>query len=84
MRILLQQKNGGLYFKAGGAWTRDAGEGVDFLSSSKAIEYCMAHHLAGVQVVLKFEEQNYDIVLPVADTPRPKTLHTGLSDASAH
>ena len=68
MRILLQQKNNGLYFKDNGAWTRDAGEALDFLSSTKAIDFCMANRISGVQLVLKFDEQLYDIVLPmVAD-----------------
>lgn len=66
MRILLQEINNGLYFKENGVWTRDAVEGMDFLSSTKAIEYCMAHRISGVQLVLKFDEQLYDIVLPLA------------------
>lgn len=71
MRILLQQQRTGLYFKEGGSWTRDAGEAVDFLNSTKAIDFCMANGITGAQFVLKFDEQLYDIVLPmVADTRR--------------
>jgi hypothetical protein len=65
MRILIQQKETGLYFKDVSAWTRDAGEAMDFLSSTSAIEFCVANKISGVQLVLKFEEQRYDIVLPV-------------------
>ena len=65
MRILLQQKETGLYLQQVGAWTRDAGEGMDFLSSTRAIEFCAANNISGVQLVLKFEEQLYDIVLPM-------------------
>ena len=72
MRILLQQQSAGLYFKEAGAWTRDAGEAVDFLSSTKAIDYCVSNGISGVQLVLKFDEQLYDIVLPmVADIRQP-------------
>jgi hypothetical protein len=65
MRVLLQQINNGLYFKEPGVWTGDAAGGMDFLSSTKAIDYCTANRISGVQLVLKFEEQLYDIVLPM-------------------
>jgi hypothetical protein len=65
MRILLQQKETGLYFKDIGAWTPDAAEAMDFLSSTSAIDFCVLNKISHVQLVLKFEEQRYDIVLPV-------------------
>ncbi|MCU0785226.1 MAG: hypothetical protein MUF81_14485 [Verrucomicrobia bacterium] len=70
MRILLQQKNSGLYFKELGVWTPDAGDATDFLSSTKALAFCAAKKISGVQLVLKFDEQHYDIVLP-ATVGRP-------------
>lgn len=76
MRILLQQKDSGLYFKEAGVWTPDAGEAMDFLCSTKAIDYCAAHHISGVQMVLKFDEEHAHIVMPMtadrrASPPRP-------------
>lgn len=65
MRILLQQKENGLYFKDIGVWDPDPGQAMDFLSSTSAIDFCVANKISGVQLVLKFEEQRYDIVLPV-------------------
>jgi hypothetical protein len=65
MRILLQQKETGLYFKDIGAWTRDGSEAMDFLSSTAAIDFCATNKLTGVEMVLKFEEQKCDIVMPV-------------------
>ena len=65
MRILLQQKETGLYFKDIGAWIREPAEAMDFLSSTSAIDFCVMNRISGVQLVLKFEEQRYDIVLPV-------------------
>lgn len=64
MRILLQQKNTGLYFKDLGAWTPNAADASDFLSSTKALAFCAAHKISNVQLVLKFDEEHYDIVLP--------------------
>jgi hypothetical protein len=65
MRILIQQKETGLYFRDVGDWTRNPTEAMDFLSSTSAIEFCVMNKISGVQLVLKFEEQQYDIVLPV-------------------
>ena len=64
MRILLQQKETGLYFKDIDSWTRDGLEAMDFVSSTAAIDFCATNKLGGVQVVLKFDEQKCDIVLP--------------------
>lgn len=77
MRILLQQKETGHYFKEAGAWTREPGEGMDFISSTRAIEYCVANKISDVQLVLKFEEEHYDIVLPMVTDRR---YHAGGQD----
>jgi len=65
MRILLQQVQSGLYLKASGEWVANPAEATDFLSSSKALAFCAAHRITGVQMVLKFEREHYEIVLPV-------------------
>lgn len=65
MRILIQQKNSGLYFRDVGSWTKDPSDAMDFLSSTSAIDFCVLNRINDVQLVLKFEEQQYDIVLPV-------------------
>ena len=70
MRILLQQKETGSYLQDTGVWTPDPTQAMDFLSSTHAIDFCATHKVSGVQLVLKFEEQHYDIVLPmVMDRP---------------
>ncbi len=66
MRIVLQQKESGLYFKDIAAWVRTSAEAMDFVSSTAAIDFCVLNKLKDVHVVLKFDEQKYDIVLPVA------------------
>ena len=65
MRILIQRKETSLYFRDIDSWTRDPAEAMDFLSSTSAIDFCVTNHITGVQLVLKFEDQRYDIVLPV-------------------
>jgi hypothetical protein len=65
MKILLQQKDSGLYFCDINLWDPDPAQAMDFLSSTSAIDFCVANKISHVQLVLKFEEQRYDIVLPV-------------------
>ena len=70
MRILLQHKQTGLYFKDIESWIRNPTEAMDFISSTAAIDFCVTNKLGEVQLVLKFEEQKYDIVMPM-EHPRP-------------
>jgi hypothetical protein len=65
MRIVLQQKDSGLYFQNIDSWVRHSSEAMDFVNSTAAIEFCVTNKLAGLQVVLKFDEQRYEIVLPI-------------------
>src|SRR5437763_390209 len=53
MRILLQQKETGLYFKDVGTWVPNSAEAMDFVSSSAAIDFCVLNKLNDVQLVFK-------------------------------
>jgi hypothetical protein len=70
MRILVQQKQTGLYFKDIGSWTQLNAEAMDFVSSTAAIDFCVSNKLSGVQLVLKFEEEKCDIVMPMQPSLR--------------
>ena len=65
MKVLLQHKESGLYLKEVGVTTPDRVDAMDFLSSTQAIEYCADHKITGMQIVLRFDEQHFDIVLPM-------------------
>jgi hypothetical protein len=65
MRIFIQQKETGLYFKDISGWVRNTSEAKDFVSSTAAIDFCVANKITGVQLVFNFEEEKCDIVLPV-------------------
>jgi hypothetical protein len=65
MRILLQQEQTGLYFEDIGAWTAESTAAMDFLSSSAAMEFCARNGLSGMQIVLKFQQEKTEIVLPL-------------------
>lgn len=68
MKALLQQVGTGLYFQGQGQWTLDHGQAFDFKSSVAARTYCMRQGLNDVQIILKFEVDKYDIVLPARHT----------------
>ena len=80
MKVLLQHKESGLYLKERGVTTDNRTEAMDFLSSTQAIEFCAAHKINGMQIVLRFDEQHFDIVLPMVMNPK---RHPDLGSAHA-
>ncbi|HZV37090.1 MAG TPA: hypothetical protein VFB72_21110 [Verrucomicrobiae bacterium] len=64
MKALLQQLDTGLYFQGPGEWTPQPERAHDFKSSVTARTYCVRNGVEGVQIVLKFDVEKYDIVLP--------------------
>lgn len=64
MKALLQQVGTGLYFQGPGQWTLDHAQAFDFKSSVAARTYCMRQSMNDVQIILKFEVDKYDIILP--------------------
>ncbi len=64
MRILIQKKDSGLYFRDIEDWTSSSLHAMDFLSSTTAIEFCVLNKIKGVHLVLKFEEEHQEIILP--------------------
>jgi hypothetical protein len=53
----------------------DGNLAMDFHNSTAAIDFCVANKINDVQLVLKFEEQRYDIVLPVLVKPSTGRSH---------
>jgi hypothetical protein len=65
MKVVLQHIDSGFYLKEAGTMTHDPAEAMDFLSSTHAINFCAVHKISGMQIVLRFQEQHFDIVLPM-------------------
>ncbi len=78
MKALLQQVETGFYFQNPERWTPDHAEAYDFKSSVTARSYCLRHKIAEVQIVLKFDVDKYDIVLPA----RYPSMRAGLPSPS--
>ena len=53
---------------------------MDFLSSTQAMEFCAAHKIAGMQIVLRFDEQHFDIVLPMTMNHRQSPLRSAQAE----
>ena len=65
MKVLLQSKATGLYLKSANATTASADEALDFMGSTQAAEFCAENKIRGMQIVLRFDEEHYNIVLPM-------------------
>jgi len=69
MKILLQNCATREFLKSLGSWTNDAGEAMEFKSSSEALDFCFLHRpeLGEIQIVMKFSDGQYDMAFPVTD-----------------
>jgi hypothetical protein len=65
MRILLQHMRTGLYLRGLGNWTANVFEAMDFQHSQRAAEFAHEHHLAGVQVAVRFLDSDLDEIAPL-------------------
>ena len=65
MKVLLQDLESRLYFKGMGGWTNEASEALDFENTSRAIEFWKDNDLLNVQIMLKYVDARYDVVLDV-------------------
>jgi hypothetical protein len=65
MKILVQNCLTHLYFKTLSEWTPDPSAARSFPTSENAIVYCAEHRIPAVQIVLKFEYDQYDISVPI-------------------
>ena len=65
MKILLQNSRTKLYFSLLGIWTAKPSLAYDFRHSARALEFARANDLTHVQLVVKFEDSEWDNIVPV-------------------
>ena len=65
MRILIQHISSKLYYCPGDVWTANPYHGFDFRHSRRAIEYVREQGLKEVQLVVKFEDPQWDEIVPL-------------------
>jgi hypothetical protein len=64
MKIFLQHKRSLLYVAGTDAWARSSDEALDFPNYDIAVAFASQHDISNVQVVLKFLDYPYNIILP--------------------
>lgn len=65
MKVLIQNPENLLYLEASDRWSADVGNAIDFGNSDQAIEFCAAHNIAPVHVVLQWSGTPYSISIPI-------------------
>ena len=67
MKILVQNCLNHMYLRSLSEWTPEVSEAKEFSTSEKALAYCNEHQIPAVQVVLKFDYEQYDIRVPITE-----------------
>jgi hypothetical protein len=65
MKVLIQNPENLLYLEAQDRWSADVGNALDFGNSDQAVEFCAAHRIAPVHVVLQWSGMPYSITIPI-------------------
>jgi len=63
MKIVIQHATKELFLKGPDRWVKDVADASVFKSSLEAIDFCLAHKVKQVFIVLKFDDPQYDIHL---------------------
>jgi hypothetical protein len=66
MKVFVQHALSFQYLKRDFGWTTNCSDAMEFGTSLQAMEFCWRYNLSEIQVVLKFEDARYDIVLPAS------------------
>jgi hypothetical protein len=67
VRRLLRQTKSKLWVSEDGSLTKDLGRATDIEDVAHALRLCRKHNLRGMELVLKFEAEEYDVTLPLGD-----------------
>ena len=65
MKILLQNSQTKLYFSLLGVWIANPNLAYDFRHSARALDFARANELSDVQLVVKFEDSQWENVIPM-------------------
>jgi hypothetical protein len=67
-RVLLRNRETGQYFADSLGWTTNCAQAYDFYKVEDAAEFGRTKNLAGMEVVLRYEDFACDLVLPVTQS----------------
>jgi hypothetical protein len=66
MKVLLRNTRTNQFYQGPDLWTPDEQEALDVKQTSRAVELIFNAGLENVEVLLCYDDPNYNIVLPVA------------------
>ena len=66
MKVLLRNTQTNQFYRGPDAWTSDEQQALDLKQTSRAVELIFNAGLEKVEVLLCYEDPQYNIVLPVA------------------
>ena len=66
MRVLLRNTQTNQFYQGPNLWTADEQQALDVKKTSRAVEIIFDAGLENVEVLLCYEDPNYNIVLPVS------------------
>lgn len=69
MRVLLQDRSSRRYFKWDCEWVLDSRKATDFENMSHALTSAAGHRHLPLDIVLKFDDPNYDLRFPIPQRP---------------
>jgi hypothetical protein len=65
VKVLIQNPVTLEYFHSPLSWSSAADDAMAFEDSHSAVQFCLEHGLAAMNVVLKFDDGQYDLQVPV-------------------
>jgi hypothetical protein len=65
MKVLLRNTLTGNYYQGPLQWTAHPGQALDLKQMSNATQLAVASHLKNVEILLCYDQPDYNIVLPV-------------------
>ena len=69
MKVLIQNPLTLSYLHNVGEWTSDPAKAFSFRDSRSAIQFCLQNDMEDMQVVLKGEDDRFDVQVPVGLQP---------------
>ena len=74
MKVLLRDSQTGLYYQEPSKWTAEQDAALDLHRMSRAVALAFEAHLENVEVLLSFDDPQFDLVMPITRQPPPPDL----------
>jgi len=69
MKVFLRNTQTGWFYQEPARWTPEQEAAQDFARGPRAIDVVFASHLENVEILLCYDDSQYNILLPVSQSP---------------